>query len=449
MQLENNGIKASLPLETQAELAEQRARASFARIERVAAANQRKVIRAMQRAKVSESHFAGSTGYGYGDRGREILDEVFANVFGAEAALVRHQITTGTQAIGLCLFSVLRPGDVLVSLTGKPYDSLDDLIGIRAAGEPRPISRSYMKSMRSPSPERCADGEDVGSLRDFGVQYREVPLTPSGKIDYAAARGALCPQAKAVKAVLIQRSRGYTWRDALRVSEIAEAAAFVKKLCPNAAVIVDNCYGEFTEEAEPAEAGADLIAGSLIKNPGGGIAPTGGYVAGKAELVRKAAFRLTAPGLGGEVGATLGVARLLFQGFFLAPHVVGESLKGAVFCAALMEAEGCAVSPGVDAVRSDINQAVRLGSEERLVAFCQGIQKGSAVDSFIMPEPWLMPGYSHPVVMAAGAFVQGSSIELSADGPIKPPYIAYMQGGLVYESAKMGCVAALENLRKI
>ena len=475
--MEHDGFRAHplADVEAQAAQAEQRAGGAFARVGRVSAANQRKVIRAMQRAKVSETHFAGSTGYGYGDRGREVLDEVFADVFGAEAALVRQQITTGTQAIGLCLYGVLRPGDVLVSLAGKPYDSLEEMIGIRPSGAPRAAPKSYMKAMRSLQPDghRGADaagagpqthagageggagqesheyadaaGADVGSLRDFGVGYREVALTASGKIDYDAARGALCPR---TKAVLVQRSRGYAWRDALSVGEIADAAAFVKRLCPRAVVIVDNCYGEFVEEAEPSEAGADLVAGSLTKNPGGGLAPCGGYVAGKAEHVRKAACRLTAPGLGGDVGATLGAARQMFQGLFLAPHVVGESLKGAMFCAALMEAEGYAVSPGVDSRRSDIIQAVRLGTEERLVAFCQGIQKGSAVDSFITPEPWLMPGYSHPVVMAAGSFVQGASIELSADGPIKPPYVAYLQGGLVYESVKMGCVAALENLRE-
>ena len=453
----SGGAPPRMTIEAQAEHAESRARGAFDRIARVSATNQRKVIRAMQRAKVGEAGFAGTTGYGYGDRGREALDEVYADVFGAEAALVRLQITTGTQAIGLCLYGTLRPGDVLVSLTGKPYDSLEELIGIRPPSSPPAAMRSYMRALRSAPPEGFgrpnggvesgasnAMADDIGSLRDLGVQYREVALTQSGHIDYVAARGALCPQ---TKAVFLQRSRGYAWRDALGVGGIADAVEFVKRHCPRAAVIVDNCYGEFTEEAEPTEAGADLVAGSLIKNPGGGLAPTGGYVAGKAEHVRKAAYRLTAPGLGGAVGATLGVSRLLFQGLFLAPHVVGESLKGAAFCAALMEAEGCAVSPGVDDPRSDIIQAVRLGTQERLVAFCQGVQKGSAVDAFITPEPWLMPGYSHPVVMASGAFVQGSSIELSADGPLKPPYIAYVQGGLVYESVKMGCSAALENLR--
>jgi cystathionine beta-lyase family protein involved in aluminum resistance len=282
-----------------------------------------------------------------------------------------------------------------------------------------------------------------GSLRDFCISYREIPLLPSGHIDLHSVRDAISAK---TKMILIQRSRGYAWRDALNMREIAEAAALVKSVKEDAIILVDNCYGEFVDETEPIEAGADLIAGSLIKNPGGGLAPCGGYVAGKAAHVRNAACRLTTPGLGGDVGPTLGQSRLLFQGFYMAPHVVAESLKGAIFCAALMEAEGYPVSPRADAPRSDIIQAVRLGSRRKLEAFCQGIQKGSAIDSFIEPQPWLMPGYEHPVIMAAGAFVQGSSIELSADGPIIPPYVAYIQGGLVYESAKMGCMAGLSKL---
>jgi cystathionine beta-lyase family protein involved in aluminum resistance len=410
-----------------AEAAEKRARRTFGIIEDIAAHNQRKVIAAMQRARVSETHFAGTTGYGYGDRGREALDEVFALAFKAESALVRHQITTGTQALGICMFGNLRPGDELLSVTGRPYDTLEELIGIRGggAGGERPAGRGQ------------------GSLRDFGISYREIPLLPSGRIDLGAIRGAVSPN---TRMVLIQRSRGYGWRDALRLNEIAKAAALVRSAKSDAVILVDNCYGEFVEKAEPTEAGADLIAGSLIKNPGGGLAPGGGYVAGRAEYVRNASYRLTMPGLGGNVGPTLGQSRLLFQGFFMAPHVVAESMKGAVFCAALMEAEGYPVSPGVDAPRSDIIQAVRLGSPEKLEAFCQGIQKGSAVDSFVEPQPWLMPGYEHPVIMAAGAFVQGSSIELSADGPMVPPYVAYLQGGLVYESVKVGCMAGLSKL---
>ena len=401
-----------------AEEAEQKSMQAFRRIEQNAGHNQRKVIEAMQEARVSETHFAGSTGYGYGDRGRETLEEVYRLVFGAEKALVRQQITTGTQALGICLFGNLRPGDELLSITGKPYDTLEELIGIR--------------------------GEGNGSLRDFGIAYSELPLLPSGQIDLAGIRAAIH---KNTKMVLIQRSRGYAWRSALTVREIGEAIAVIKECNPETIVLVDNCYGEFVERQEPTEVGADLIAGSLIKNPGGGLAPTGGYVAGRAKCVENAAYRLTAPGLGENVGPTLGQNRLLFQGFFLAPHVVAESLKGAVFCAALMEAEGFETSPGIDAVRSDIIQAVRFNDREKMIAFCQGIQKGSAVDSFVTPEPWDMPGYDHPVIMAAGAFVQGASIELSADGPVIPPYTAYMQGGLVYESVKLGCLHGLERLK--
>ncbi|MDR1439884.1 MAG: methionine gamma-lyase family protein, partial [Clostridiales bacterium] len=468
--------------------AEERAREAFGRIEEIAAHNQRKVILAMQRAKVSETHFAGTTGYGYGDRGRETLDEVYALAFGAQSALVRHQITTGTQALGICMFGNLRPGDELLSATGKPYDTLEELIGIRGGGGTPDVGgagiggkagdsgtanagggenaagndgRSGVDSGAgggvgssggsddgndgnggaggSVGGDACSgnsadvsadggngsDGSGVGSsgggpgsLMDFGITYREVPLLPSGRIDLNELRSAISAR---TKMVLIQRSRGYGWRDALQIDEIAQAVSLVRSVKADAIILVDNCYGEFVDRVEPIEAGADLIAGSLIKNPGGGLAPCGGYVAGRADYVRNASYRLTMPGLGGDVGPTLGQGRLLFQGFFMAPHVVAESLKGAIFCAALMEAEGYSVSPGVDARRSDIIQAVRLGSAERLEAFCQGIQMGSAVDSFVEPRPWLMPGYEHPVIMAAGAFVQGSSIELSADGPMIPP----------------------------
>ena len=401
-----------------AEEAEQKSRQAFQRIEQIAGHNQRKVIEAMQEARVSETHFAGSTGYGYGDRGRETLDEVYRLVFGAEKALVRQQITTGTQALGICLYGNLRPGEELLSITGKPYDTLEELIGIR--------------------------GEGNGSLRDFGVSYRELQLLPSGQIDLAGIRTAMHIN---TKMVLIQRSRGYAWRSALTIREIGEAITVIKECSPGTIVLVDNCYGKFVERLEPTEVGADLIAGSLIKNPGGGLAPTGGYVAGRERCVENAAYRLTAPGLGENVGPTLGQNRMLFQGFFLAPHVVAESLKGAVFCAALMEAEGFETSPGIDAIRSDIIQAVRFNDREKMIAFCQGIQKGSAVDSFVTPEPWDMPGYDHPVIMAAGSFVQGASIELSADGPVIPPYTAYMQGGLVYESVKLGCLHGLERLK--
>jgi cystathionine beta-lyase family protein involved in aluminum resistance len=431
-----------------AKRAEERARRAFERIDRAAALNQRKVISAMRRAKVSETHFAGTTGYGYDDRGREVLDMVYASAFRAESALVRHQITTGTHAIGLCMFGNLRPGDELLSVTGKPYDTLEELIGIRAGGSGKRAGAGGGSGKRAGADggagfERAAG---VGSLRDFSVSYREVPLLPTGKIDLAATREAI--NAK-TKMALIQRSGGYGWRAALSLDEIADAAALIRSVKGDVIVLVDNCYGEFVGESEPIEAGADMIAGSLIKNPGGGLAPGGGYVAGKSEYVRNAACRLTMPGLDGNVGPTLGVGRLMFQGFFMAPHIVAESLKGAAFCAALMESEGYPVLPGVDSPRSDIIQAVRLGTPEKLAAFCQGIQKGSAVDSFVEPQPWLMPGYGHPVIMAAGTFVQGASIELSADGPMVPPYAAYVQGGLVYESVKIGCMAALAKLEGV
>ncbi len=384
-------------------------------IEAVREYNQLKVIKAMQNNSVSESHFAGSTGYGYGDRGREVLDMVYADVFKAEDALVRHQIVSGTHAIALCLFGNLRPGDELLSVTGKPYDTLEEAIGIRGHGE--------------------------GSLKEFGITYRQVELLDNGEIDYENIRKSINDK---TKMVLIQRSRGYSWRPSLKIEDIRKAVDFIKNIKENVIIMVDNCYGEFVETEEPVEAGADIIAGSLIKNPGGGLATSGGYIAGKQEYVRNAACRLTAPGLAKEVGASLGQNRLMFQGLFFAPHVVAESLKGAVFCAALMEKLGFEASPSSKEKRSDIIQAIRFNREDYLVSFCQGIQKGSPVDSYVTPEPWNMPGYEHPVIMAAGAFVQGASIELSADAPIKAPYIAYMQGGLTFEHVKLGVLTSIE-----
>ena len=416
-------VKFSEALEEKARLAEYRISGAFADIAATAAFNQRKVVSAMRDARLSDTHFNGSTGYGYNDAGRETLDRVYASVFKAESALVRHQITTGTQAIALCLFGNLRPGDELLSVTGRPYDTLYETIGGGLANT-------------------GARG-DRGSLRDFGVSYSETPLTSDGGIDIDSVRKAVN---RRTKIVMIQRSRGYNWRRAIGVREIGAAITVIKNIREGLVVLVDNCYGEFVEETEPTETGADLIAGSLIKNPGGGLAPCGGYVAGSAEYVKNAAYRLTAPGLGGDVGATLGVNRMIFQGLFMAPHVVAESLKSAVFLAALMEAEGYKTSPRPFEKRSDIIQAVELGSPERLKAFCKGIQSGSPVDSFVTPEPWMMPGYGHEVIMAAGTFVQGSSIELSADGPMLDPYIAYVQGGLTYESAKIAMMSALENI---
>ncbi len=400
-----------------AEQAEDDAQKVFEQIDGIKQLNQLKVIKAMQENKLSDSHFNGTTGYGYDDRGREVLDSVYANIFKAEDALVRHQIVSGTQALALCLFGNLRPGDELVAVTGKPYDTLEEVIGIR--------------------------GENCGSLKEFGVKFKQVELRPDGKPDIEQIKKVVTPT---TKMAMIQRSRGYSWRDALRIEDIKNVIDTIKSINNSIVIMVDNCYGEFVEEVEPIEVGADIIAGSLIKNPGGGLALTGGYIAGRRDLVEQAAFRLTSPGLGKEVGASLGNNRLMFQGLFMAPHVVAESLKGAVFCAALMERAGFETLPSVQAKRSDIIQAVKFNNEQSLIAFCQGIQKGSPVDSYVTPQPWDMPGYDSPVIMAAGAFVQGSSIELSADAPIKSPYIAYMQGGLVYEHVKLGNMIALQKL---
>ncbi|MGE5614150.1 MAG: aminotransferase class I/II-fold pyridoxal phosphate-dependent enzyme [Bacillota bacterium] len=399
--------------------AEDSVREIFKKIDSVREINQYKVIAAMQEHGLSDSHFSGTTGYGYNDRGREVLDQVYASVFKAEDALVRHQIVSGTHALALCLFGNLRPGDELLSATGKPYDTLEEVIGIR--------------------------GEGGGSLRDFGITYRQVELKADKSADIDSIRRSIGPE---TAMVLVQRSCGYDWRLSLGIAEIKKIVDAVKDINKNIIVLVDNCYGEFVETEEPVEAGADLVAGSLIKNPGGGLAPSGGYIAGKARCVRNAAYRLTTPGTGKEVGATLGNSRLMFQGLFLAPHVVAESLKGAVFCARMMQMLGFDVSPAPEQPRSDIIQAVRFNNPESMIAFCQGIQKGSPVDSFVTPEPWDMPGYDSQVVMAAGGFIQGSSIELSADAPVKPPYIAYMQGGLVYEHAKLGIMIALKNMRE-
>jgi cystathionine beta-lyase family protein involved in aluminum resistance len=381
--------------------------------------NQIKVIKAMQDNNLSDSHFAGTTGYGYDDRGREVLDSVYAAVFKAEDALVRHQIVSGTHALALCLYGNLRPGDELLSVTGKPYDTLEEVIGIR--------------------------GEGAGSLKDFGISYRQVELTAEGTVDLNTVRAAVNEK---TAMVLIQRSRGYSWRPAINIREIKRVIDVIRELNNKTVIMVDNCYGEFVETAEPIEAGADIVAGSLIKNPGGGLAPTGGYIAGKKKYVQNAAYRLTTPGLGRKVGATLGNNRLLFQGLFLAPHVVAESLKGAVFCSAVMERLGFESSPQPEQQRSDIIQAIKFNNPESMIAFCQGIQKGAPVDSHVLPQPWDMPGYTSQVIMAAGAFVQGASIELSADAPIKEPYIAYMQGGLTYESAKFGILVATDMILK-
>lgn len=389
----------------------------FEKIDAVAEQNSQKVLAAFIENGVSESHFAGSTGYGYGDRGREVLDQVFAAAFGAQDALVRHNFISGTHAITTALFGVLRPGDLLLSCTGKPYDTLDEVIGLR--------------------------GSNMGSLRDFGVRFAQLELLPDGGVNYEALRERL---AEPVRAVYVQRSRGYSLRRALTVEEIGEICGFVHELSSETLVIVDNCYGEFMQTQEPTDLGADLMIGSLIKNPGGGVARTGGYLAGRKDLIEAASYRLTCPGIGREAGPTLGQLRDMFQGFFLAPHVTAQAHKTAVFSAALFELLGYEVSPRYNEPRTDIVQAVSLGSADALCAFCRGVQKGAPVDSFVTPEPWDMPGYDAPVIMAAGAFTMGASIELSADGPLKPPYTVWMQGGLTFETGKAGVMLAAQEM---
>ena len=397
-----------------AEKAQTVCRERFEEIDRVAELNTRRVMEAFQECKVSDSCFAGTTGYGYDDLGREVLDRLYARVFGTEAALVRIGFVNGTHALTAAMFSLAKPGETVLAVTGTPYDTLRTAIGI--------------------------SGDAFGSLKFYGIDYRQVDLTENGEPDYEAI-GIAAADPK-LAGVMIQRSRGYEDRKALTIDEIEKIIRTVRNVNPAVNIMVDNCYGEFTDTREPTHVGADLIAGSLIKNPGGGIAPGGGYVAGKAELVERAAMRLTTPGIGGECGATLGNNRLLFQGLFLAPHTVAQALKTAVFCAAMMEQMGIKSSPGVQEKRSDIIQMVQLGSAEKMKRFCLGIQSGAPVDSYVTPEPWQMPGYDCPVIMAAGAFIQGSSIELSADGPVREPYTVYMQGGLTYESGKLGIMMA-------
>ena len=388
----------------------------FEAIDQVAEYNQMKVIKAMQDNRVSDIHFAATTGYGYNDLGRDTLESVYASAFHGEAALVRPQLTSGTHALCVALSGNLRPGDELLSPVGKPYDTLEEVIGIR---------------------------ESVGSLKEYGVSYRQVDLLPDGSFDFDGIRRALNEK---TKLVTIQRSKGYATRPTLSVERIGELIRFIKEIKPEVICMVDNCYGEFVETVEPLDVGADMIVGSLIKNPGGGLAPIGGYIVGKKECVDRAAYRLTAPGLGKEVGATLGVTQSLFQGFFLAPTVVAGALKGAIFAANIYENLGFPVVPDGTESRHDIIQAVTFGTPEGVIAFCQGIQAAAPVDSFVTPEPWDMPGYDAPVIMAAGAFVQGSSIELSADGPIKPPYAVYFQGGLTWYHAKLGVLMSLQKL---
>ncbi len=388
----------------------------FEKMDTVRDYNQAKVLRAFADNHVSESHFMGSTGYGYGDRGRETLDAVFAQAVGAPDALVRHNFVSGTHALTVALFGVLRPGDTLLAVTGAPYDTLEEVIGIRETGG--------------------------GSLREFGVLYDQVDLTEDGAPDLAG----IAAKAAGAKVAYIQRSRGYSLRPSLSIDTLEAIIRTVKQANPDAVVMVDNCYGEFVERKEPTQVGADLIVGSLIKNPGGGIAQTGGYIAGRKDLVERCAYRLTSPGTGKEVGCTLHESKPMFMGLFFAPNVVSEALKTAAFAAALFDGFGYPVYPAFDEPRTDIIQAIRLGTPEKLVAFCQGIQKGSPVDAFVSPEPWDMPGYDSQVIMAAGAFTSGASIELSADAPLRAPYAAWMQGGLTFASGRIGVLLAAQSM---
>lgn len=396
--------------------AELKLKERFEAIDRTAEYNQLKVIGAMQKNRVSEGCFHYASGYGYDDQGRDTLEKVYADVFHTEAALVRPQIACGTHALALALGANLRPGDELLSPAGKPYDTLEEVIGIRPS---------------------------AGSLAEYGITYRQVDLKPDGSFDYENIEKAIHEK---TKLITIQRSKGYQTRPSFSVAQIGELIAFVKKIKPDVICMVDNCYGEFVETIEPSDVGADMVVGSLIKNPGGGLAPIGGYVAGRKDLIENCGYRLTSPGLGREVGASLGVMQSFYQGLFLAPTVVASALKGAILAANLYESLGFPVVPDGSESRHDIIQAVELGTPEGVIAFCQGIQAAAPVDSYVTPEPWAMPGYDSDVIMAAGAFVQGSSIELSADGPIKPPYAVYFQGGLTWSHAKLGILMSLEHM---
>ncbi len=394
--------------------------AQFARIDKIAEENTRKVLGAFQKHRVAEHYFYGTTGYGYNDEGRDKLDDIYAEIFGTQDALVRIGFANGTHAIGAALFGVLRPGDVLVSAIGAPYDTMLGVIGVTGHGD--------------------------GSLREFGVEYREVALTPENTPDHDAIAASV--KDKRVKAVLIQRSRGYATRASLSVSEIGEICRRIREVNETVLILVDNCYGEFVELLEPTDVGADMVMGSLIKNPGGGLAPNGGYVAGRHKLVESTSMRQTVTGIGRKCGATLGFNRDLYQGLFMAPHTVAQAMKTATFTAKMMEMLGYEADPASDAQRSDIVQMIHMRSPEKVTQFCRGIQFGAPVDSYVTPIPWEMPGYDCPVVMAAGSFIQGASIELTADAPIRPPYTVYMQGGLTYESGKTGILLAVEEMLK-
>ena len=392
---------------------------SFRRIEQMSEENTLKVLTAMRECKVSDIHFNTSSGYAYDDIGRSKLEELYAKVFAAESALVRTQFVSGTHALATVLFGILRPGDKIVSLTGTPYDTMQTVIGYTASSS--------------------------GSLKEYGILYDELPLN-EGRVDVERIADVLDER---TKMVLIQRSRGYSKRPTLLIEDIREICNQVHRLRPDCICFVDNCYGEFVESLEPTQAGADIMAGSLIKNPGGGLAPTGGYIVGREDLVELASYRLTAPGMGAELGASLVNNRLFFQGLFLAPHVVSQALKGALFAAGIFENLGYTTYPRMSDERGDIIQAIELGTAEKLVAFCSGVQKYSPVDSFVKPEPWDMPGYTDQIIMAAGTFVQGASIEFSADGPLRPPYNVYLQGGLTFEQVMFGILGAAEEIRQL
>lgn len=399
------------------ENAEDKVTDQFRELDKIKAYNQYKVISAFQKNRISDMHFGWNTGYGYDDAGRDAVERVYADIFNTEAALVRPTIVNGTHALAVTLMGILRPGDQLIYCTGRPYDTLEEVIGVR--------------------------GENKGSLKDFGVSYKQVELLPDGSIDLDGVKAAITDK---TKMVCVQRATGYSWRNSITVNQIEKWADFVHKINPDIICMADNCYGEFLDYKEPTDVGVDVIAGSLIKNPGGGQALSGGYVCGRKDLVEMISYRMTCPGIGGECGLTFGQTRGVLQGLFMAPTVVNAALRGAVLCGQTYEDLGYEICPGITDKRSDIIQSVKLGSPESVVAFCEGIQAAAPVDSFVTPEPWDMPGYEDQVVMAAGAFVQGSSIELSADAPMREPYIVYFQGGLTYEHSKLGVLMSLNSL---
>ncbi len=407
----------ALNVEQQTEAIEEKLVPYFKDIEKVAYANQKKVLAAFRNNRVSDFHLKGSTGYGYDDEGRDVLERIYAETFGAESCVVRNQIISGTHAISISLFGVLRPGDELLYITGKPYDTLDSIV--------------------------TGNGKDTGSLHDFDITYKHIDLLENGEVDFEEVAKNIHSQTKMIG---IQRSKGYSDRPSFRIAEIKKMIEKVKAIKPDVVVFVDNCYGEFVEDLEPTDEGADLMAGSLIKNPGGGLVRTGGYIAGRAALVEQCAYRMTSPGLGAEAGASLDTLLEMYQGFFLAPHVVSQAVKGALFTAALLDSYGLKTTPHYTEKRTDLIQAVSFGNAEQMIAFCQTIQENSPIDAHFAPEPSYMPGYADEVIMAAGTFIQGSSIELTADGPIRPPYTAYVQGGLTYEHVKLAVLSSMEKL---